>query len=265
MSDPDLLFSASERSSLLLGRAGIKRLSEARIAVFGLGGVGGMAAEALCRSHIGALTLIDADVLSASNLNRQIISDYKSIGQSKVKQMAERLRAINPAIQLELREEFISTDSNLDFLIGHDYVVDCIDTVSAKIAIASYCDRQSLPLIACMGTARRLDPSRLRCMDLFDTKNDPLCRVMRRELRKRGISRLEIVASDEAPQGVSPNCFPGEKRLGSLIFVPATAGLRLASEVIFRLAAPLKDEALSDEERVYLGDSSLKPELDQPS
>ncbi len=233
---------AAQRSVLMLGSKGLRQLRKARIALLGLGGVGGAAAEALSRCQIGKLLIIDPDVVSPSNLNRQIISSQENIGQSKCALWQSRIHSIDPEIEVETKAIFIDGQSDLSFLNDYDYVLDCIDTVTAKIRLALHCHEMHIPFISCMGTARKSDPTRLRVLDLFETQGDPLCKVMRRELRKRGLNQLKIVASDEAPQGLSPTHFPGEKRLGSMIFVPASAGLLLAKTVIDDLAPTLSEE-----------------------
>lgn len=242
---------STERSVLLLGRRNLARLRAAKVAVIGLGGVGGFCAEALCRSHIGELLLLDKDCVSPSNLNRQLIAREDTVGKKKTELFAARLRRIRPDLRLRTEDRFITEDSDLSFLDDMDYVADCIDTVAGKIRLACYCAEKNIPLISCMGTARRSDPSRLIFTDLFKTEKDPLCRVMRRELRKRGLPSLEILCSTEMPLGVSPALFPGEKRLASLIFVPATAGLRLAQRIVSRLAPPMNEEERAREEDYY--------------
>lgn len=231
-----------ERSALLLGLKNLNKLSKTKIAVIGLGGVGGFCVEGLARSHVGNLMIIDKDIVSPSNLNRQIIATVNSLGQKKTDLIEERILSINPKLNVEKIDCFIKRDSDLTFLSSVDYVIDCIDSVSGKINIALFCHRHNIPLIMCTGTARKLDPSRIEIIDLFKSKNDKLCKVLRRELKKEGIKSQDILFSSEIASGVSPNNFPNEKRLGSLIFVPAVAGLTLANFVINKLTSPYTEE-----------------------
>lgn len=249
--DENFLFPAEERSALLLGRKNIIRLRNSKVAILGLGGVGGFCAEALCRSHVGSLLILDKDVVSPSNLNRQIISANSNIGCSKTDLMESRLLSINPKLNIIKKEELISKDSDLSFLKGMDYVVDCVDSAGAKINIACYCYQENIPLLTCTGTARKLDPSKLEFIDLYQSKNDKLCKVLRHELRKHNVSKLDILYSSEMAQGVPPSIFKGEKRLGSLIFVPATAGLMLAHFVINKLTSKMSEEELLEENKFY--------------
>lgn len=231
-----------ERSSLLLGADNIEKLQKAKVAVIGLGGVGSFVAEALARSGLGHLFLIDKDVYQASNLNRQLGADCQSINCSKVKVSCARIKEIAPFCQVEGKEEFITPVTNLSYLDDCDFVADCIDTVSSKIALVLYCQSKNIALISAMGTARKFDPAQITVCDLFQTKYDRICRVMRRELRQRQVKHLTVCYSPEPLKEQTAEISrlklqqPGAKvPLASLIFVPGTAGLRIAHHIISRL------------------------------
>ncbi len=237
---------AYSRTELLLGKDGMARLRGARVAVFGLGGVGGHACEALARSGIGALDLIDADRVSLTNLNRQIIATGKTVGQLKTEAMRDRLAEIDPDIRLVVWPVFVRPDNICDFPFEeYDYVLDAVDTVSAKLAIITRAAETCTPVISAMGAGNKLDPSRFRVSDISGTRVCPLARVMRRELRKRGIEKLKVVWSDEEPvcrgdEDLAEDAEqPAEGRRsvpGSTAFVPAAAGLIMAGAVIRDLA-----------------------------
>lgn len=224
------------RSAMLLGEAAIERLGGAHVAVFGLGGVGGHAVEALCRSGVGALTLVDYDRVAASNLNRQIYALHSTLGLLKAEVAARRCLDINPACRvtaLPLRFGAHCAE-DLDFS-AFDYVVDAVDTVSAKLLLAELCHKAGTPLIAAMGAGNKLRAEGFAVRDLFETRDDPLARVMRKELRKRGIARLKVVCSNEMPLPPLPLIDEGGRRKktpGSLAHVPSAAGLLLAAEVL---------------------------------
>ena len=236
------------RTELLLGEEGIEKLSKARVAVFGIGGVGGYVTEALCRSGVGALDLIDHDTVSVTNLNRQVIALHSTVGQYKTDVMENRLRDINPDVKITVHKCFYlpETKDQFDFSV-YSYVVDAVDTVTAKLLLAEEAKKAGVPLISSMGTGNKLDPSKLQVSDVFETSVDPLARVMRRELRKRGIDHLKVVWSTEEPRKplldartirmMEGSPVPEESvRLkdipGSCAFVPAAAGLLIASEVV---------------------------------
>ena len=242
-----------ERMALLYGDAAMERLKGARVAVFGIGGVGGYAVEALARSGIGALDLIDHDRVSFSNLNRQIIATRSSVGRLKVEVAAERIRDINPNCTVRTYRTFFLPETAGDFDFGvYDYVVDAVDTVTAKLLIAEKARDAGVPVISAMGTGNKLHPDRLEVADLFETSECPLARVMRKEARKRGIEHLKVVYSKETPLtpqsagtedseagGPEPEeTGYGKKRVtpGSTAFVPAAAGLLMAAEVVNELA-----------------------------
>ncbi len=237
-----------QRSAMLFGQSGMEKLSDSHIAVFGIGGVGGHAAEALVRSGVGHLDLIDADSVSLSNLNRQIIATEKTVGMSKVEAARDRFLSLNPDIKLSLHNCFFSSENSSDFdFSSYDYVVDAIDTVSSKIELILCSQRAGTSIISSMGTGNKLDPTQLEISDIYKTSVCPLARVMRYELKKRGVKGLKVVYSRELP--IKPEsidtadiCTNEEadsdvrkiKKIppGSNSFVPGTAGLIIASEII---------------------------------
>ena len=235
------------RTQLLIGEAGLKKLAESRVAVFGIGGVGGFVCEALVRSGIGAFDLIDNDQVDLTNLNRQIIATHRTVGRAKVDLMKERMLAINPDVEVRLHRCFFLPENSDEFSFGeYDYVVDAVDTVAAKIEIIMKSREAGVPVISAMGTGNKMDPGRLQITDIHKTKVCPLARVMRHEMKKRGVKKLKVVFSDEEPirpagrtvdgAGASAGGENGAVRSrpvpGSNSFVPATAGLMMASEVI---------------------------------
>lgn len=230
------------RTEMLLGEAAMERLSQAHVAVFGIGGVGGYAVEALARSGIGALTLIDHDVISASNLNRQIIATQEEIGSYKVDVMRRRIASIAPSCQVQTHCCFFlpETAGQFDFS-EYDYVIDAVDTVSAKIEIILRAKQAGRPVISCMGTGNKLDPAQLEVADLEQTSVCPLARVMRRELRARHVTGVKVVYSKEMPR----KPMPLEGQMGnkpvpaSAVFVPGAAGLMLAAQVVRELTGQL--------------------------
>ena len=231
-----------ERTELLLGEEGMARLARARVAVFGVGGVGAYAAEGLARSGIGALELIDSDRVNLSNLNRQLIALHSTLGQYKADVLAARLRDINPALQVTPRKLFYlpETADQVD-LSAFDYIVDAIDTVTAKLELAVRATRLGVPIISAMGTGNKLDPTRLTVTDIYSTSVCPLARIMRRELKRRGVPALKVVYSTEPPIRASAPAepAPGVPRRdtpGSTAFVPPTAGMIIASEIVRAIA-----------------------------
>lgn len=235
------------RSALLLGEDAINTLSNSRIAVFGVGGVGGYCVESLARSGVGTLHLYDDDTVSASNLNRQIAALHSTLGRPKVQVMAERVQDINPACDVQaIRMFYLPANADEVDLSQYDYVVDCIDTVAAKLELICRCTALNVPIISAMGTGNKLDPSALRVSDISKTTGCPLARVMRKELRKRGIEHLKAVWSTEEPRkpleqaaaeaplqsDTRPGSTARRDTPGSLPFVPAAAGLLLASTVL---------------------------------
>lgn len=226
------------RTEMLLGAAAMERLAAARVAVFGVGGVGGYVVEALARSGIGALDLIDHDTVSESNLNRQIIATRSVIGEYKVDVAARRIADINPAARVRCFRTFFLPDTEAQFDFSqYDYVVDAVDTVTAKLALVMKARAAGTPIISAMGTGNKLDPTLLRVSDITETSVCPLARIMRKELRRRGVEHLKVVWSPEEPrtaEAPSPEEPSAGRRSipGSVAFVPAAAGLILAAEVV---------------------------------
>ena len=227
------------RTRLLLGRDAMEKLKHSRVAVFGLGGVGGYVVEALARSGIGALDLIDHDTISLTNINRQLLATHSTVGQSKAQAAADRVLDIDPSISVTVHETFYlpETAGQFDFS-QYDYVVDAIDTVTGKLMLALAAQEAGTPIISSMGTGNKLDPTAFRVSDISQTKGCPLARIMRKECRKRGIEKLKVVYSEEEPipsrSEESTEELPEGRRAlpGSVAFVPSVAGLILASEVI---------------------------------
>ena len=229
------------RTELLLGEAAMNRLKNARVAVFGIGGVGGYVCEALVRSGVGQFDLIDRDTVSVSNLNRQIIATEKTVGRDKADVMRERMLEINPDADIRAVKSFFLPENADEFPFDeYDYVVDAVDTVKAKIELILRSREAGVPVISSMGTGNKLDPGRLRVADISQTKICPLARVMRRELKKRGVESLKVVFSDEEPSAPerrissldeSPDAVRKDIP-GSTAFVPGTAGLLIASEIV---------------------------------
>ena len=224
------------RSAMLLGEQGVERLKNARVAVFGLGGVGSYAAEALVRSGVGHILAVDNDVVSKSNINRQLIALNSTVGQYKCDVWARRARDISPSVSLEVRKEFVLADNIDTFnLESYHFVIDAVDTVAAKVAIIKKCKENNIPIISCMGTGNKLDATRLEVTDIYKTKGCPLARVMRTRLKKEGIDSLTVVFSTEEPVKIRTR--DGEERApGSVAFVPGVAGLIAAGEAIKHLA-----------------------------
>lgn len=215
------------RTELLIGKEGIEKLSKAKVAIFGIGGVGSFVVEALVRAGIGNFILVDNDEVDETNLNRQIIATYKTIGKPKVEVSKERILEINPNATVEIYQEFFTKDSNgiLDDTIS--YVVDAVDTVTAKIELVLQANKLNIPIISCMGTGNKLDPTKFEVTDIYKTSICPLAKVMRKELKKREISKLKVVYSKEEPIKQQDRTIPA-----SISFVPSVAGLIIAAEVI---------------------------------
>lgn len=240
-----------ERQVLVIGEAATDRLQKSSVAVFGIGGVGSYTVEALARAGVGHLSLIDADVVSLSNINRQLIALTSTIGRSKVEVMRDRVLDIWPDADVETHQVFYSEENAEKFdLSKYSYIVDAIDSVSSKILLIERAKLQGVPIISCMGAGNKLDPSRFEISDIYQTIVCPLAKVMRRELRKRGISSLKVVYSKEVPIRYDDPCSEIEscecedtntpanrKRVpGSVSFVPSVAGLIIAGEVIREIA-----------------------------
>lgn len=226
------------RAELLLGRDGLERLKRARVAVFGIGGVGSFAAEALARGGIGHIALVDGDRVSLTNLNRQLIATQKTIGRLKTDVMAERIREISPAAVVECYPVVYGAENKelLDFA-AYDYIIDAIDTVTSKLLLIEQAKSAGTQIISCMGTGNKLDPTRFEIADIAETSVCPLAKVMRKELKARGISGVPVVFSKEPPLRPAPSAEAGKKQIpGSLSFVPPAAGMILAGAVIRAIA-----------------------------
>lgn len=220
-----------QRTELLLGAEAMTRLAHSRVAVFGVGGVGGYAAEALARSGIGAIDLIDSDRVSLSNLNRQIIATGKTIGRRKTEVMQERIREIDPDVNVTVHDCFFLPENSGSFdFTKYSYVIDAVDTVTAKIELVMMAQKAGTPVISSMGAGNKLHPEAFEIADLYETSVCPLARVMRRELKKRGVRHLKVVYSREQPYHTESSV------PGSVAFVPSVAGMILAGEVIRELA-----------------------------
>lgn len=223
------------RTQLLIGQEGLDKLKQAKIIIFGIGGVGGYVVEALARSGIGHLDIVDHDRVSVSNMNRQIIATHETVDRLKVDVMAERIHAINPFCQVGKYDMFfLPENKDLISLNQYDYIIDAVDTVTAKLLLVELAKQYQIPIISSMGTGNKMDPTQLKVADITQTSICPLARVMRRELKKRGIKHLKVVYSTETPI-VSEKVIDetSHKQIpGSIAFVPSVAGLILAGEVI---------------------------------
>lgn len=225
------------RTEMLLGSEAVHKLKQCRIAVFGIGGVGGYTVEALARSGVGTLDLIDNDTVSLTNINRQIIALHSTVGMNKTEAAKKRLLDINPNIKINMYNTFFTPENSGEFNFSqYDYIVDAIDTVSGKIELAVQADKANVPIISSMGAGNKLDPTRFEVSDIYKTSVCPLARVMRRELKKRNIRNLKVVYSKE--EALSPKCESDEdsgmKRQtpASIAYVPSVVGLIIAGEVI---------------------------------
>lgn len=240
-----MLLDEFSRSRLLLGAKGVEKLLQSRVAVFGLGGVGGHAAEALARAGVGEFLLVDADTVGITNINRQTVADHTTVGRLKTTVMRERILAIHPAARVQEWPVFVLPDTPLDRLRGFDYLVDAVDTVAAKLLLARTAQNLGIPIISSMGAGNKLDPTRFEVADIYETSVCPLCRAMRRELKKCGVRKLKVVYSREAPAVREED---GETQLdsakrqtpGSVPFVPSVAGMILAGQVVLDLTAGLR-------------------------
>ena len=231
---------AFSRTALLLGDEGMEKLKNARVAVFGLGGVGGYVVEALARSGVGAFELVDHDTISKTNLNRQLLATVDTVGQAKAEAAKKRVLAINPEAKVTARQEFFCPDTAATFDFSqYSYVVDAIDTVTGKLALVTAAQAAGVPILSCMGTGNKLDPTKFQIADIKKTSVCPLARIMRKECAKRGISHLKVLFSTEDPLPSAPvdhlteELPEGRRALpGSVAFVPSVAGLIIAGEVI---------------------------------
>ncbi|MBQ4405106.1 MAG: tRNA threonylcarbamoyladenosine dehydratase, partial [Selenomonadaceae bacterium] len=215
-----------QRLKLLIGAENFSKLTSATVAVFGVGGVGSFAVEALARSGVGHLVLIDKDNIDATNINRQIHALSSTVGKSKVEVMRQRIHDINPAAQVDTIQKFFLPGEPVEdfFICRYDYVVDAIDTLTAKIFLVEECARRNIKIISSMGAGNKLDATRFKVADIFQTSVDPVAKILRKKLKERGIKNLKVVWSDEPP-------LPVKNFIGSTAFVPSVAGLILAGEV----------------------------------
>ncbi len=225
------------RTEMLLGKEAMEQLAHSRVAVFGIGGVGGYVTEALARSGVGCIDLTDNDTVCVTNLNRQIIATYDTVGKYKVDVMKERILSINPSAVVNIHKCFFlpETAEEYDFKT-YDYIVDAVDTVTAKIELVMQAGKAGTPIISCMGTGNKLEPAKLEVADIYETSVCPLARVMRRELKKRGVESLKVLYSREEPFR--------SRVPGSTAFVPSVAGLIIASEVIGDLIKKNRENTL---------------------
>ena len=210
----------------MLGSEAVEKLKGAHVAVFGVGGVGGFTVEALARAGVGKITLIDSDRVAVSNINRQIIATQSTVGMYKTEAMRQRIRDINPECEVIIYNQFYSEETPVS-LDGIDYVADCIDSVRSKLHLITEATNSGVHVISSMGAGNKLDPTRFTVADISKTHTDPLAKVIRTELRKRGINHLKVVFSDEPP--INPS---GERTPGSISFVPSVVGLIIAGEII---------------------------------
>ena len=243
MTEDRLLMSEGwqERTERLIDQEAMQRLTRARVLVAGVGGVGGYAAEMLARSGVGHLTVVDADNVAPSNINRQIIALHSTVGQPKTALFAARFRDINPDILVDARQEYITPDNVPELLDGHyDYVIDAIDTVAPKMALICHCLEHRIPVISSMGAGGRIDPTQVGYFDISQTRNDGLARVVRQRLRKMGINRgLKVVASTEVPHSralISLDEPNKKSSFGTLASIPSIFGIFLANHVITTIA-----------------------------
>ncbi|WP_138159763.1 tRNA threonylcarbamoyladenosine dehydratase [Peptoniphilus catoniae] len=230
------------RSEMLIGKENIEKLNSKKILVFGLGGVGGSLCEAILRSGVRQLTIVDCDIVDITNLNRQLIATNKTIGRKKVDAMEERLMEIDPQARIEKVFKRLSPDRLSDFSIDdYDFIADAIDDVKAKLALAEFCFKNDYRLISAMGAGNRMDPTKLRIGDIYDTSMDPLARVIRRELKKRGVKNLTVVYSLEEPIKLKFRANK-ESTPGSMAFVPPVSGMIMASYIVKELIKQEKNE-----------------------
>lgn len=233
-----------DRTKRLLGLEAMEKLENAHVAVFGIGGVGGHAADALVRSGIGKITIVDSDEVAESNINRQLIATTKTVGQKKVEVMKEHLLEINPEVEVCIYDCFFLPETREQFdFTGYDYVIDAVDTVTAKLALVMACQEAGTPIISSMGAGNKLDPTAFEVADIYKTSVCPLAKVMRKELKAHGVKHLKVVYSKETPvEPVEDELFVSDEKRsrratpGSIAFVPSVAGLILAGEVVKDLA-----------------------------
>lgn len=217
------------RTEKLIGKTGLETLQGSRVILFGVGGVGSFVAEGLIRSGLGFLTIVDKDVIDATNINRQIMADTKSIGAVKVNAMADRLTAINPLATVQSFYKCFTLENAHEFhLEDYDYVIDAVDMITAKLDLITLCQQMEIPIISSMGTGNKMDPGLFKISDIYETSICPLAKVMRKELRRRGVKSLKVLCSTEEP-------LTRDNPPGSIAFVPSVAGLLIAGEVVREL------------------------------
>lgn len=228
------------RTEMLIGNEGMDKLKDAKVAVFGLGGVGSFVCEGLARSGIGNFILVDFDKTDESNINRQLIATTKTVGRYKVDLMRERILEINPDANVETYREFYMADCEIDIITEDlSYAVDCVDTIMAKIAIICKCDELNVPVISSMGTGNKLDPTMFEVADIYETSVCPLARIMKKDLKKRNIEKLKVVYSKEHAINTNDHPINHDRKFkvkGSVSFVPSVAGLIIAGEVVKDIA-----------------------------
>ena len=223
---------------MLIGDAGVEKLHKSHVAVFGLGGVGAYTAEALARAGVGELTVVDSDTVSVTNINRQLYALNSTVGMKKTDVAAQRIKDINPDCIVHIIDGFYLPENAADFFVSHyDYIADAVDTVSAKLSLAAEAQNRDIPIVSCMGTGNKLDPTLFRVSDISQTSVCPLCRVMRRELKVRGVKSLRVVWSPEPPlpPGVCAEESTRRAVPGSISFVPPVAGMIMAGEIVKNL------------------------------
>ena len=225
------------RTELLIGKDRVEKLKKSKVAIFGIGGVGSFVVEALVRAGIGNFVLVDNDIVDITNSNRQLIATNKTIGKPKVEVAKERILEINKSAKVEIYQEFFMPDTKTNILDNSiDYIVDSMDTVTAKIELIEEANKLNIPIISCMGTGNKLDPTKFEIADIYKTSVCPLAKVMRKELKKRNISKLKVVYSKEEPINILNNTenenMPKKQSPGSISFVPSVAGIIISSEVI---------------------------------
>lgn len=223
---------------MLIGDAGVEKLHKSHVAVFGLGGVGSYTAEALARAGVGELTVVDSDTVSVTNINRQLYALNSTVGMKKTDVAAQRIKDINPDCIVHIIDGFYLPENAADFFVSHyDYIADAVDTVSAKLSLAAGAQSRGIPIVSCMGTGNKLDPTLFRVSDISQTSVCPLCRVMRRELKARGVKSLRVVWSPEPPLTPVVCAEESTRRAvpGSISFVPPVAGMIMAGEIVKNL------------------------------
>lgn len=230
------------RTKLLIGDDGIKKLNNAKVAIFGVGGVGSYVLEALTRAGVGNIIIVDNDVISESNINRQIIATHSTIGKDKVEVAKNRALDINPNVKIDAFKVFYNNENNNIIDKSVDYIIDCIDTISSKIDLVVMAKKLNIPIISSMGAGNKLDPTKFEITDISKTSVCPLAKIMRKELRNRNIKNLKVVYSKEEPIKVSMVNEENKKVPGSISFVPSVAGLIIASEVVKDILKEGKDE-----------------------